>query len=76
MAEYSKLLGLENVATWNFATGCTEVSAGCQNCWAELLCKRNQGRRSVAYTHCTVPRSNPQNPPINPAIFSFSRYDY
>lgn len=26
--------------TWNFATGCSKVSAGCQNCYAELFAKR------------------------------------
>lgn len=30
--------------TWNPVTGCTKVSAGCQNCWAEKMAKRNAGR--------------------------------
>ena len=37
-------------ATWNPVTGCTKISAGCRNCYAERLAKRLQamGRRNYA----------------------------
>jgi protein gp37 len=30
--------------TWNSVTGCTKISAGCQNCYAERMAKRLRGR--------------------------------
>ncbi len=27
-------------ATWNPVTGCTKISAGCANCYAEVLTRR------------------------------------
>lgn len=30
--------------TWNFFTGCTKISEGCQNCYAERMSKRLAGR--------------------------------
>ena len=38
MAEGSAIEWTE--ATWNPTTGCTKISAGCQNCYAEKLSKR------------------------------------
>lgn len=38
MAQNSKIEWTE--ATWNPVTGCTKVSTGCENCYAELLAKR------------------------------------
>src|SRR5690554_8207615 len=29
-------------STWNPVTGCTKISAGCQNCYAERMAKRLQ----------------------------------
>ncbi len=34
--------------SWNPATGCTKVSAGCDNCYAERLTERWKGRGSFA----------------------------
>jgi protein gp37 len=31
-------------AVWNPVTGCTKVSAGCANCYAERMSKRLRGR--------------------------------
>ena len=37
-------------ATWNPMTGCTKISAGCKNCYAERLAKRLKamGSRTIA----------------------------
>ena len=34
---------------WNPATGCTKISAGCQNCYAERMCKRLKGMGQAKY---------------------------
>ena len=36
-------------ATWNPVTGCTKVSAGCKNCYAERLAKRLQAMGNHRY---------------------------
>ncbi len=36
-------------ATWNPVTGCTKVSQGCKNCYAERLAKRLQAMRMERY---------------------------
>ena len=41
MADNSKIEWTD--ATWNFVTGCTKVSAGCDNCYAETLAERFRG---------------------------------
>jgi protein gp37 len=35
--------------TWNPVTGCSKVSAGCKNCYAERMAKRLQAMRQVRY---------------------------
>ena len=32
-------------ATWNPSTGCTKISPGCKNCYAETLTKRLKAMR-------------------------------
>lgn len=36
-------------STWNPATGCTKISAGCKNCYAEKMAKRLQAMRQPNY---------------------------
>lgn len=36
---------------WNPITGCTKISAGCKNCYAELLSKRLKGMKMPGYEH-------------------------
>lgn len=36
-------------ATWNPVTGCTKVSSGCKNCYAERLAQRLKAMRSSRY---------------------------
>jgi protein gp37 len=45
-------------ATWNPATGCTRVSAGCDNCYAHVLA---HGRLSAAYRKKLPVVDNPEN---------------
>jgi len=35
--------------TWNPTTGCTKISPGCKNCYAERMAKRLQGMRMEKY---------------------------
>jgi len=35
--------------TWNPITGCTKISAGCQNCYAEVMAKRLQAMGTKGY---------------------------
>lgn len=36
-------------STWNFATGCSKISLGCKNCYAERLAKRLQAMGLAKY---------------------------
>ena len=47
MANGSKIEWTE--ATWNPVTGCTKVSPGCKNCYAERMSKRLQAMRMPHY---------------------------
>lgn len=38
-------------ATWNPVTGCTKVSPGCKNCYAERLAGRLQAMANRSYAH-------------------------
>lgn len=38
-------------ATWNPVTGCSKISAGCQNCYAERLARRLQAMGAANYKH-------------------------
>ncbi len=46
--------------TWNPVTGCTKVSAGCDNCYAERMAKRLAGRAGY-------PKDNPFMPVLHSA---------
>lgn len=37
--------------TWNPVTGCSKVSAGCANCYAETMAKRLQAMRALGYAN-------------------------
>jgi len=37
--------------TWNPITGCTKISAGCANCYAEVMSRRLQAMRQEKYTN-------------------------
>ena len=45
--KYSKIEWTE--ATWNPSTGCTKVSAGCKNCYAETMSKRLKAMGTSGY---------------------------
>jgi protein gp37 len=47
MASYSPIEWTE--ATWNPVTGCTKISQGCKNCYAEKLALRLQAMRQSNY---------------------------
>lgn len=47
MAEHSSIEWTE--ATWNPVTGCTKVSPGCENCYAERLAARLQAMKNPRY---------------------------
>lgn len=38
-------------ATWNPVTGCSKISAGCKNCYAERMAKRLKAMGNVRYEH-------------------------
>lgn len=48
---------------WNPVTGCTKVSAGCKNCYAERMSKRLAGR-------CGYPKDNPFAVTLHPEKLS------
>ena len=47
MADHSHIEWTES--TWNPVTGCTKISAGCKNCYAERLALRLQAMRNRRY---------------------------
>ena len=47
MAQKSKIEWTES--TWNPVTGCTKISTGCKNCYAERMAKRLHAMRSHNY---------------------------
>lgn len=49
MATNSKIEWTEQ--TWNPVTGCTKVSPGCKNCYAEVMAKRLQAMGVAGYEH-------------------------
>lgn len=49
MAQNSKIEWTES--TWNPVTGCTKISSGCKNCYAERMAKRLKAMRSPLYAN-------------------------
>ena len=49
MADHSHIEWTE--ATWNPVTGCTKISAGCKNCYAERLALRLKAMGNRRYKH-------------------------
>jgi protein gp37 len=49
MATNSKIEWTE--ATWNPVTGCTKISSGCKNCYAERMAKRLKAMGQKNYAH-------------------------
>jgi protein gp37 len=47
MAQNSKIEWTES--TWNPVTGCTKISTGCKNCYAERMAKRLHAMRNTNY---------------------------
>lgn len=53
-------------ATWNPVTGCTKISAGCANCYAETGCSRLKAMHRPKYSNefqvtlVDLSRKNPQ----------------
>ena len=45
-------------AVWNPVTGCTKVSAGCKNCYAERIANRFWGQREFSDVRCHGDRLN------------------
>ena len=37
--------------TWNPTTGCTKISPGCQNCYAEIMARRLKAMKAKGYQH-------------------------
>lgn len=47
-------------ATWNPITGCTKISEGCKNCYAEKMAYRLQAMKSPMYVDGFKPRCHPE----------------
>ena len=45
--------------TWNPATGCTKISAGCQNCYAEVMARRLKAMGVKGYENGFAPTLQP-----------------
>lgn len=61
-------------ATWNPSSGCTKISSGCKNCYAESMANRLKAMGTVGYENgfefCTVPsRLNEPLKKKKPTVF-------
>lgn len=61
-------------ATWNPSSGCTKISAGCKNCYAESMANRLKAIGTIGYENgfefCTVPsRLNEPLKKKKPTVF-------
>jgi len=48
-------------STWNPVTGCTKISAGCLNCYAERMAERLQAMGQANYTNGFIVRCHPHS---------------
>ena len=48
-------------STWNPATGCTRISAGCKNCYAERMALRLKAMGQPNYTNGFKPTMHPHS---------------
>lgn len=58
MADHSKIAWTE--ATWNPVTGCTKISPGCANCYAERMARRLQAMAAPRYKDGFAVRCHPE----------------
>ena len=48
--------------TWNPTTGCTKISPGCKNCYAEVMAKRLQAMGQYNYREGDASASDAESP--------------
>ncbi|WP_328545410.1 phage Gp37/Gp68 family protein [Streptomyces europaeiscabiei] len=51
--------------TWNPATGCSKISAGCDNCYAETIAERFRGHAAFPHGFDVQVRANKVNDPLS-----------
>src|SRR5437763_12747163 len=61
MSEHSKIEWTD--ATWNPLRGCTKISPGCKNCYAETFAERFRGVAGHPYEQCFDLRLVPEKLP-------------
>lgn len=48
-------------STWNPVTGCSKISKGCENCYAERMAKRLHAMNNKKYSNNFTPTEHPEN---------------
>ncbi len=64
--------------TWNPTVGCTKISAGCQNCYAEVMAKRLQAIGVLGYENGFKLTTMPQrlSKPLKKKTYNIFCYFY